>query len=285
MNALQSEVDEVILRAASRTVEMKPGDYTDEAGIIHCGKCKEPKQYIIANFCGTSENHLVPCMCECEKKDYEEQQFKLAESRRMSRIKSLRVSGIQDAVMRKARFEDADDSIYIRKCKQYVSRWDELYDSNSGMIFCGDVGCGKTFAASCIANALIDRGIPVLMTSFPKILNSGFDKTEIITQMRNYDLVIIDDLGAERQNEYALETVFFTIDERYKSGKPMIITTNLRLYDLKNPKCMEYRRIYDRVLEMCMPMVFKESSRRIAKAQDKAARVKAIMTEITNTEE
>lgn len=285
MNAFQSEVNEVILRAASRNVEMKPVDYIDDVGIIHCGNCKEPKQFIIENFCGVRKGQLLPCMCRCEEEAYEKQRREFAESQRKNRINSLRVNGIQDSGIRQARFESAEDSIYIRKCKQYVSRWDELYDSNSGMIFCGDVGSGKTFAAACIANALIDRGVPVLMTSFPRILNSAFDKTEIISQMRNYDLVIIDDLGAERQSDYALETVFFTIDERYKSGKPLIVTTNLGLTDLRSPKCMEYRRIYDRVLEMCMPMVFRESSRRVAKAQDKAARVKAIMAEITNTEE
>lgn len=284
MTSLGAEVFGVIANAASREVATNEDDYTDETGIIHCGKCGEPKQFIMENFCGLGENRLVPCMCRCEQEQYEQRQKELADSQRMATIKSLRVNGIQDIGMRTARFEDAEDSIYIQKCRKYVEKWDELFKENAGMIFCGPVGNGKTFAAACIANALIDRGIPVLMTSFPRILNAGFDKSEIITQMRKYDLVIIDDLGTERQNEYALETVYFTIDERCKSNKPLIITTNLGLADLRNPASTEYKRIYDRVFEMCSPMVFKGESRRIAKANEKAAKIKAIMADITNTE-
>ena len=48
-------------------------------------------------------------------------------------------------------------------------------------------------------------------------------------------LLIIDDLGVERSTEYAMEQMFFVIDSRYRSRRPMIITTNLKLAELKNP--------------------------------------------------
>ena len=38
----------------------------------------------------------------------------------------------------------------------------------------------------------------------------------------------------ERDTPYVLETVYLVIDERYESGKPFVITTNLSLEELRN---------------------------------------------------
>ena len=77
-----------------------------------------------------------------------------------------------------------------------------MYTQNNGLLLWGNTGNGKTYAAACIANALIARGIPALITSFPRILNAGWDKREIAEQMRQYPLLVIDDLGAERESDY-----------------------------------------------------------------------------------
>ena len=47
--------------------------------------------------------------------------------------------------------------------------------------------------------------------------------------------------------EYAMEQMFFVIDSRYRSRRPMIITTNLKLSELKNPPDLAHARIYDRI--------------------------------------
>lgn len=44
------------------------------------------------------------------------------------------------------------------------------------------------------------------------------------------------------------------IDSRYRSKKPLIVTTNLTLDELKHPKDLARARIYDRVLECCVPL-------------------------------
>ena len=48
-----------------------------------------------------------------------------------------------------------------------------------------------------------------------------------------------------------MEQMFFVIDSRYRSRRPMIITTNLKLAELKNPPDLAHARIYDRILERC----------------------------------
>ena len=99
------------------------------------------------------------------------------------------------------------------------------------------------------------------MTNFPTILNrlTGIfseERAEFITSLGEYDLLIIDDLGVERSTDYAMEQMFFIIDSRYRSRKPMIITTNLKLVELKNPPDLAHARIYDRILERCAPILF-----------------------------
>ena len=54
------------------------------------------------------------------------------------------------------------------------------------------------------------------------------DRADFIASFDEYDLLIIDDLGVERSTEYAMEQMFFVIDSRYRSRRPMIITTNLK---------------------------------------------------------
>ena len=52
-----------------------------------------------------------------------------------------------------------------------------------------------------------------------------------------------------------MEQMFFVIDSRYRSRRPMIITTNLKLSELKNPPDLAHARIYDRILERCAPIL------------------------------
>ena len=55
-------------------------------------------------------------------------------------------------------------------------------------------------------------------------------------------MLILDDFGMERGTEYGLEQVFHVIDSRYRSGKPLIVTTNLTLDDLHNPEDTAHSR-------------------------------------------
>lgn len=94
-------------------------------------------------------------------------------------------------------------------------------------------------------------------------------RNKYLERLNDHNLLIIDDLGIERDTEYALEQVYNIIDTRYKSGKPLIITTNLTLEELKNPIDVAHKRIYDRVLGMCVPVMFNGSNFRNQEAANK----------------
>ena len=112
------------------------------------------------------------------------------------------------------------------------------------------------------------------------ILNDLFaieDKTEYIRLLNRYELLIIDDLGVERSSEYVLENIFSVIDWRYRSGKPLIITTNIPLVQLKQETKIEKKRIYDRILERCISVKIDGVSRREAMANDNMQTMKNIL--------
>ena len=253
-------------------------DYVKD-GLLYCGNCNTKKQRVLVTPWGQS---IVYCLCKCE---VEKRNKELEEERKkeeMRYIESLKIAGLQDKDIFNYTFEKAKNDVYIEKARKYCENWQAIYENNNGLLLWGDVGTGKTFVAGCIANYLLQNRVPVMMTSLIKIINDlqGFnitDKNEYMNNLNKFKLLILDDLGAERQSEYALEQVFNVIDNRYKNGQPVIITTNLTLTELKNPQDIKYKRIYDRVLEMCVPLKFEGASKRITRSKEKLNILKDIL--------
>ena len=108
---------------------------------------------------------------------------------------------------------DLDFTPELALAKGYVEQWDSMKAQNMGLLLWGGVGTGKSFFAGCIANALLAQGVPVLMTNFAKILGAvtgmyGMERQRFLSSLNTYSLLILDDLGAERNSEYALEQLF-----------------------------------------------------------------------------
>lgn len=260
-------------------------DYIGEDGLLYCGICKTRKQYN-PTFNGRVMLVSVPCKCEQERRQREEEERRREEE--IARIRRMKATCIHDKGLLDCTFANDDGSVRQMKiAKWYVDTWKERKAQNDGLLLWGSIGTGKTFFAGCIANALIEQGESVLMTNFSKILNtlSGMcseEKNEFIASLMRYSLLIIDDLGIERNTEYAKEQVYNIIDERYKAKLPLIVTTNLTLDDLKDSIELTQRRIYDRILSLCVPVSFHGESHR---KQEHINRTKAVMDEIKKLEE
>lgn len=237
----------------------KEDDYIGEDGLLYCGICHERKQYPLK-----IDGAVIPvkALCRCETQRRNDMEAEERKKRKAAYIQRLREKGIQDRALLDDTFGHDDGSLPIlRSARRYVDTWQKRKVNNDGLLLWGEVGTGKTFYAACIANALIDQGVPVMMTNFAKILNrlSGLysnDKNEFIDELMRYDLLIIDDLGIERNTEFALEQIYNVIDERYKTKLPLIITTNLSLDTMKHPEDLAHYRIYDRIFSMCIPVSF-----------------------------
>lgn len=267
-------IDKFVEQLAEKSkAVMEPGDYIVD-GLIYCGNCHTPKQYRV-NLMG--EIRVIGCLCDCRNKKMEEEKARQMAAEERIRVDSLRVAGIADKSLRNCRFENANKSQAIEQCRRYANRWNEVRENNIGLLLWGDTGGGKTFAAACIANRLIDKGIPTLITSFPRILAAKYsDRDDLLYKISKFPALVIDDLGAERGTEAALEVVYAVIDERYKSGKPLIVTTNLPIDKIKHPDDVTHKRIYERVLEMCTPLFVKAGSYRPDSANRKLEIAKSI---------
>lgn len=272
MNDIEQAVKGIALATAAQKIEN--GDYLGEDGLLYCGNCHTPRQCRV-NL-GSGEI-LAGCLCKCRVEAYNAEEERRKHEQELLKIAALRSEGIQDKSLRDAKFETAENSPQLERCREYAQKFSEIKEIGGGFLLWGNPGTGKTFAAACIANHLIDTGRPVLMTSFPRILNSPFEREEIARQMRRYELVVIDDLGVERQSPMALETVYYIIDERYKSKLPMIVTTNLQIQEIQNPSSMTYKRIYSRVLEMCTPMGFDGKIHRKKQQDNRADALKRLL--------
>ena len=184
------------------------------------------------------------------------------------------------------RFEQDNGTVpQMEQARKYVQHWSETRENNLGLLLWGQPGNGKTFAAACIANALIESSDPfpptVKMTTFGTILNrllslSVADKEYYLSHFLNAALLILDDFGMERQTDYAREQVFNIIDGRYLTKRPLIITTNLSLQEMKTTTELAQKRIYDRVLEMCVPVFFSGESQRPGRAKANLEAFRAI---------
>lgn len=257
---MDSNITKAVIKAATAAKADKNAEDYYKDGVLVCGKChtNKEKKIQLAGECVT-----VRCICKCEseerariqkQKDYEEE---------MRRIERLKVASLMDAKLKSATLktftQKEDNQKLYTIVKNYVDNFETFYKSNRGLLFWGTVGTGKSYAAACIANELLNRKTPVVMTSFVKVLQVIQDNTENETEFVNRlcaaRLLIIDDLGTERNTDYALEKVYNVIDSRYRTGKPLILTTNLNLQDMQMTQDIRYQRIYDRIFEMCHPVM------------------------------
>ena len=199
------------------------------------------------------------CQCAAEKRDREEAERRDFE--RMTRITTLRSEAFRDIPAAGWRFDHAVVTPQLVKAKEYAANWDSFKQDGIGLLLFGDVGTGKSYAAGCIANALIDRLESVLFVGMSDVVNRmqgnfGTDRDHYMKSLMRPDLLILDDLGAERNTSFGKERVFDVVDKRLLTGKPMIVTTNIPLSVMKQAADLDDRRIFDRILEVCVPIRF-----------------------------
>ena len=273
-----NDFDGILNRLA--VTHREPEDYTGEDGLLYCGKCHTPKQFRMT--VPPMAGRMLPCSCQCEQERLDREPAEQEAQRRRQAVADLKHKGFTDPAMREWTFaNDSGKCPQMKHARFYVEHWEQMKMENIGYLLWGGVGTGKSYFAGCIANALMEQEIPVRMTNFALILNdltASFEgRNEYIARLCRAPLLILDDFGMERGTEYGLEQVYNVIDSRYRSRRPLIVTTNLSLQDLQHPQDTAHARIYDRLLEMCAPIRFSGENFRRATAQNKLARLKNLM--------
>ncbi len=184
---------------------------------------------------------LVECACLLQQRRARQLQsmLELCTAFGFQRAKTLemfrpQVKGVQQAV-REARRVIALLQSWSGKRQDGRQTSALLAIPDRWIVFVGPVGVGKTHLAMAIGNACIDAGIVTLFATVPDLLDhlratfapiSEILYDELFERMRNAELLILDDLGAERSSSWAQEKLFQLLNYRYNFRLPTVITMN-----------------------------------------------------------
>lgn len=133
--------------------------------------------------------------------------------------------------------------------------------TDSSFFLVGPNGVGKShLAAAIMAKHFIDydstdqswQNVPSLLGNIRRSFrdNSALDEGEIIQRLSNCRILVLDDLGAEKETEYSIQTLYTIINNRYENNRATIVTTNSELSSIEktSPRIASRLSSYDRVL-------------------------------------
>lgn len=242
--------------------------------------CEDKKDITVTIFGKTFNFKAMSEKEEADWNEYKERQ-RVEENKR--RVERLRIGSLMDDNFKVKRFENfdlkADNKQYFDVAKYYSDNFESMLINNTGLIFYGEPGVGKSYLSFCIANSLLDKGVSVIATTLSilikkikEISNFGVeDENKFYNTLKTVKLLVIDDLGVDHKNEWVISKIYEIIDARYRSGLPIIITTNLTPLALKSELTGqdEIARTFDRIVEMCRPINMKCEPRRLNIAREK----------------
>lgn len=150
--------------------------------------------------------------------------------------------------------------ILLDKVRSYLDRQLEKTGklAKEGLFLIGPNGTGKTHLAVAVMRELILEGIescrfikvPELLFEIKKTFRDGYrdSEEELIQKFKNYQYLILDELGIEKVTDWSLQDLYLVIDGRSSNLKPTIITSNLSLEEIE--KHLD-SRFSSRIVEMC----------------------------------
>jgi DNA replication protein DnaC len=136
------------------------------------------------------------------------------------------------------------DPIVLRQVRTFVRSIGENLDKGRGLWFDGPVGTGKTSLAILVAKAAKDGGRSYAVYPVPRLLaeiKRTFDRDASDTYLGFFrrlctvDVLVLDDLGAEKQTEWVLEQLYSIVNERWQDRRSIVVTTNIPDADPEAP--------------------------------------------------
>ena len=109
------------------------------------------------------------------------------------------------------------------------------------LLITGGYGCGKTHLSAAIANRRLENGQSAIFVVVPDLLDhlrttfgpsSEASYDELFDEVRNTNLLILDDLGVQSTTPWAQEKLFQLLNHRYNGQLPTVLSTNQRMEDL-----------------------------------------------------
>jgi DNA replication protein len=181
-----------------------------------------------------------PCACrnaeikaEDEARRAEKREHSRQHRREWSEVPDMFISATLKGYRQMSGAEEA-----FQLVKNYLLHRKENFAAGRGIILMGAVGCGKTHLGCTILNCALEDGYRAAYWNVPQQLEMMMygradeeEQVRILDKALLADVLLLDDLGAEKASDWTRKELVIILDERYRENRPTIITSNLMLTD------------------------------------------------------
>lgn len=209
-------------------------------------------------------------ICASDKRDMEELERKRCQFRMVQHDAAKIPKRFADKSFADFIVSSPAQQVALDACMEYVDNFSKHKREGRCMLLLGKVGTGKTHLATSAASFLInERMVKAIYRTVGSVIGdikatfsdkSGDSEAHIMRELIGADLLVLDEVGATKQSEFELATLFSIINGRYEQGRPMIIVSNLspgELNDALGVRCV------DRIRENgCIGVAFEWESHR-----------------------
>lgn len=240
---------------------------------IHCGE-EIPAIEVEVKELGIKR--MVQPACECEVKEQKRLQEEAEKFQIQKDINKMFAFSDLGERYKNATLENFEARKGSDACKMltevFISEFEEWKEQS--LSYWGNVGNGKTHLAAAVANALKNKGYIVIFIKMTELLDlikstfgkdqkgnrvTEYSKEDIIKALMQCDMLILDDIGAEKITDWVEDEVFKIIDGRYVRKKKIMVTSNLELEELEQHI---KSRSFDRLNHMSQFLENKATSKR-----------------------
>src|SRR5208283_1606420 len=167
--------------------------------------------------------------CECQEMEREERRLAAAHIPERYRHCSLDTYDTD--------FNRANPSLV--KARSTARKFAETYPvdtAGKGLLFTGSIGVGKThLAVGVLRRLVVERGVRGLFCDYRELLKNiqnsynpqvQTTELELLKPIFAAEVLVLDDLGAQKPNEWVWDTVALILNTRYNDKQSTLITTN-----------------------------------------------------------
>lgn len=205
-----------------------------------CPKCREHIFAAKINIGGQLVEFKKPCSCR-DAEIRAEDDAKKARHRERARQRRIEWAEIPDmfagATLKGYRKVPGTEEAF-QAVKDYLTHRKENFAAGRGVILMGAVGCGKTHLGCAVLNCALEDGYHAAYWNVPQQLEmmmygraDDIDQMRILDKALLADVLLLDDLGAEKASDWTRKELVIILDERYRENRPTIVTSNLMLTD------------------------------------------------------
>jgi len=225
---------------------------------IFCETCGTEKTWRVLSLFG-SQRHMAVYECDCLKKEEEEKKHQKRLDEYLHNIEFFKKNSHLTA--KNQTFDNWQHNEYTQPaedCYNTFIRFANNYRYGmQGLLVYGGAGCGKTHLSMALADSLSKKGAKTIFKNVPMLFediyasfnNSEVSTNQILEPIITSDVVVLDDLGAEKPTEFVQSKLYYIINCLYNKNATVIVTSNCtNVSDLKD---IIGFRAYDRLLEMC----------------------------------